>query len=206
MVRRGAAEHAARLARRHTDLSVGLHIDLGEWELRDGAWRVRDWVVDPDDRAAVARELASQLQRFTRLMGREPSHLDSHQHTHRDEPARSVVAEMGTRMGVPVRGLSGDVVSRGDFFAMDGKGSPCPDAISVDRLVQIISEVPVGVTELACHPGDPTRLQSDYASERRTELETLCDPRVRGALREWGVSLRSHHTIRSGEEAAWIGK
>ena len=38
MVRWPAAAPAAELARA-SELSVGLHLDLGEWEYRDGEWR-----------------------------------------------------------------------------------------------------------------------------------------------------------------------
>src|SRR5688572_28379081 len=38
MVRWPAAAAAASYARARPELSVGLHLDLGEWVLRDGAW------------------------------------------------------------------------------------------------------------------------------------------------------------------------
>ena len=38
MVRAPAAAEAAAAAHDHPRLSVGLHLDLGEWICRDGAW------------------------------------------------------------------------------------------------------------------------------------------------------------------------
>src|SRR5437764_14850027 len=38
MVRWPAAVEAARYARRHPGLSLGLHVDLGEWAYLDGQW------------------------------------------------------------------------------------------------------------------------------------------------------------------------
>src|SRR4051794_39741974 len=41
MVRWPAAAEAAACARSHPRLAVGLHLDLGEWECRDGTWVAR---------------------------------------------------------------------------------------------------------------------------------------------------------------------
>src|SRR5690349_482814 len=60
MVRWPAAGEAAAYARAHPDLSVGLHLDLGEWEFRGGAWVARYEVVPPGDAAAAAEEAARQ--------------------------------------------------------------------------------------------------------------------------------------------------
>src|SRR5919199_1733575 len=82
MVRWPAAGEAAAYARAHPALSLGLHVDLGEWAYRDGAWVQLYQVVPEDDRAAVAEELSRQLAAFRALVGRHPTHLDSHQHVH----------------------------------------------------------------------------------------------------------------------------
>src|ERR1700688_857547 len=91
MVRWPGAAQAATYAQAHPELSVGLHLDLGEWAYRNGEWVPLYQLVDENDAAAVAREVEAQLATFRRLMGQDPTHFDSHQHSHRQEPARSVV-------------------------------------------------------------------------------------------------------------------
>ena len=49
MVRWAAAPAAARWADAHPEVSVGLHVDLGEWVFRDGAWAPLYEVVPLDD-------------------------------------------------------------------------------------------------------------------------------------------------------------
>src|SRR5690242_9856069 len=66
MVRQPAAEAAAEDARTVPALSVGLHVDLAEWEVRDGEWCTRYRWVDPDDVDAVGGEVQSQLVLFER--------------------------------------------------------------------------------------------------------------------------------------------
>jgi predicted glycoside hydrolase/deacetylase ChbG (UPF0249 family) len=199
MVRWPAAEEAAAYARRRPDLNVGLHFDLGEWEYADGDWRARYEVVDVDDREAVEKELARQLDAFRRLLGRDPTHLDSHQHVHRHEPARSAVRQAGRRLGIPVRHDSPHVRYMGDFYGQDGRGWPVPDAITADGLLGLLERLDGGVTEIGCHPAEPDDppLDSTYRDERLVELETLCDGRVRDAVDRLGIRLASFTKARA---------
>ncbi|HEX2024605.1 MAG TPA: ChbG/HpnK family deacetylase [Acidimicrobiales bacterium] len=191
MVRWPAAGPAAAYARAHPRLSVGLHLDLGEWEYADGRWRARYEVVDTDDADAVDAEVGRQIAAFHRLLGRHPTHLDSHQHVHRNEPVRAALRRAGDRLGVPVRHHHAGVRYRGDFYGQDARGWPFPQAITVAGLVGVLETLPEGVTELGCHPGEPDGLDSTYRAERAAEVETLCDPRVRSALERLGIGLRS---------------
>ena len=131
MVRWPAAAEAAAYARR-SSLSVGLHLDLGEWEYRDGEWHERYQVLANETPDSVARELSRQLGQLERLIGRPPTHLDSHQHVHRDEPARTALLQAGERLGIPVRSFTPGITYSGAFFGQDAKGTPVPDAITVD--------------------------------------------------------------------------
>src|SRR5262245_59379506 len=87
MVRWPAAVEAAAYARRAAGLSTGLHVDLGEWICDQGTWRSLYHVVAVDNPVAVKDEIGRQLLRFRELIGRDPTHLDAHQHQHRREPA-----------------------------------------------------------------------------------------------------------------------
>jgi len=190
MVRWPAAAEAAAYARRGR-LSVGLHLDLGEWQYRAGEWRERYTVVDTGDAEAVGAEVARQLDLFERLVGRGPSHLDSHQDVHRKEPAKGALAAAGARLGVPVRGAVPDIAYSGAFYGQNSRGAQFPEAITVAGLVETIEALPPGTTELACHPAADVDHETTYAQERLQELETLCDPRVRAALEREGVALLS---------------
>ena len=198
MVRWPGAEHAAAYARR-TSLAVGLHLDLGEWVCSEGEWRPRYEVVDIDDAHAVAEELERQLGRFAELMGRPPSHLDSHQHVHREQPVRSELLRAGELLGVPVRHFTPGIHYTGAFFGHDGTETPVPGAITVEALVGVIEELPSGVTELACHPAAEVDHESSYGHERLQELETLCDQRVRAAIEGGGIALRSFAELSSAQ-------
>jgi predicted glycoside hydrolase/deacetylase ChbG (UPF0249 family) len=191
MVRWPEAEDAAAWARR-TSLSVGLHLDLGDWEWREGEWHIRYEVVDMEDLDAIAAEIERQLERFERLIGRPPTHLDTHQHVHlKYPPVLQALGPAGQRLGVPVRGLTPGIAYSGVFYGQDGKGAPAPDLITADALVKLIEALPPGVTELGCHPASEADRDWVYREERVKEVEALCDPRVRAAIDRCGVALRS---------------
>jgi predicted glycoside hydrolase/deacetylase ChbG (UPF0249 family) len=192
MVRWPAATEAAAYCRDQPSLSLGLHLDLGEWRYRGGRWQTLYQVVSTDDPESVAAEIARQLATFRRLVGRQPTHVDSHQHVHLREPVRSVLMDAVRPLGIPTRACSPEPRYCGDFYGQTGMGEPWPEGITVDTLVRIVAALPAGITELSCHPGLGDDLDSVYRSERAEEVGALCDPRVRAALAEHHVRLASH--------------
>jgi chitin disaccharide deacetylase len=192
MVRAGHAEQAAAYAHAHPRLSVGLHVDLGEWRYTGERWVAAYEVVDTADDAAVGAEVAAQVERFCALMGRAPTHLDAHQHAHREEPARSVVLEHGRRLGVPVRSFTPGLRYEGGFYGQSGRGEPWPEGIAPEALCELLHTLPPGASELGCHPAIDDDSGSSYCAERTVETATLCDPHVRDVLREEDIALRSY--------------
>ena len=191
MVRHAAAGPALRQAAEHPGLGVGLHLDFGEWAYRAGEWVAVYEVVDLEDEAAVEREARHQLEHFRALAQREPTHLDSHQHVHRAGPALSVAARLAGDLGVPLRQRTPRVGFCGGFYGRTATGEPFPEGITVATLVGLIDDLPDGVTELCCHPGEAGVVDPAYDRERAHELRSLCDERVVAALRRNGVTLTS---------------
>jgi predicted glycoside hydrolase/deacetylase ChbG (UPF0249 family) len=189
MVHGAAAGAAGALAREHAALAVGLHLDLAEWTLRDGEWHPVYQRVDAEDAYAVTAEVNRQLAMFEELVGRAPTHLDSHQHVHRDEPVRSILLGHGRRLGIPVRHY-GPARYCGAFYGQGRAGTPLPDAITVAALVRLVRGLGQGRTELCCHPSASPPPASDYGAERLVELEALCAAEVVAAVRAAGIRLR----------------
>jgi predicted glycoside hydrolase/deacetylase ChbG (UPF0249 family) len=168
---------------------------LGEWAFRNESWVALYEVVPLDDRAEVAREILRQLDLFCTFTGRNPTHLDSHQHVHREEPVRSIMVAIAHQRSIPLRHFSPQISFCGAFYGQTDKGEPYPQAITVEALVQVISQLPAGVTELACHPGLDENLETMYCRERIDEVQTLCDGSVRSAIAAMGIELRSFQNL-----------
>ena len=191
MVRQPAVASAATYAKANPELGIGLHMDLGEWEWRDDAWFQVWQVVPTEDADAVAGEIERQLDIFHSLMGRAPTHLDSHQHLHQHEPVRSVALAFAERLGIPLRGVSGGIAFCGSFYGHGAKGAPFPEGITVGNLSSLLRQLPVGTTELSCHPGLDEALASCYRLERLTEVEVLCNDDILAAINGEGIKLIS---------------
>jgi predicted glycoside hydrolase/deacetylase ChbG (UPF0249 family) len=191
MVRQPAAAVAAAYARTKGRISVGLHLDLGEWIYRSAEWVPLYSVVSTEDAKAVAAEIAHQLARFQQLMGKNPTHLDSHQHVHRNEPVRSIAVESARQMGIPLRDFNPEIRYCGDFYGQTGEGESWPEGISFANLKTILAGLPHGITELGCHPGYGDGLETIYRAERAMETAVLCRPELRVNLKELGVELCS---------------
>jgi predicted glycoside hydrolase/deacetylase ChbG (UPF0249 family) len=192
MVHQPAAAHAAQFAQ---TIDLGLHLDLGEWVFRGGEWIQQYERVSLQDRVAVEREIRRQLGLFEQLTGMQPSHLNSHQHIHLQEPLRSVAKQIADEVGVPLRGIARGFHYCGAFYGQSGRGFPCVDAISATSLVKLLATLPPGITELGCHPGNDDALDSVYCVERSIEVATLCDPRVRRAIEDAGIRLATFREL-----------
>ena len=198
MVRHGAAEQAAALARRLPRLGVGLHIDLWESAFRGGQW-VRLYSRADDEPASIEREVQAQLARFRALMGRQPDHLDTHQHVHRREPAASLVARAARELDLPLRG-DGTARYVGGFYGQDDVGGPYPEGIGVERLIELLDALEPGLTEFGCHPGHvaagDTLGGTSYRIERNVECATLCNPRVLARVARGDIVLTTYAGVR----------
>jgi predicted glycoside hydrolase/deacetylase ChbG (UPF0249 family) len=189
MVRQPAAKAAADYARGCASLGVGLHLDLGEWAYVNGAWSTVYEVVDLQDAEQVSRESERQFAEFIRLIGRPPTHLDSHQHVHRAEPVRTIAATLAGRLHVPLRDVTPGVRYCGEFYGQDGRGTPAPQCIAVDALIRLLKTLPQGVTEMGCHPGLDSKLDSCYRAEREIEVRTLCSAAARETIENASLRL-----------------
>ena len=189
MTRWLAAGEAALYARRHPRLSVGLHFDLGEWRYQEGDWKPIYTVAPLEDKSAVECELLHQLDTFRCLLGKNPSHINSHQHVHMREPVRSVALAVCDRLGIPLREFSPEIHYSMKFYGQTKEGLPFPVGIGREWLTDLLSNLPLGLSVLVCHPGEAADLRTSYQSERHEELKILCDLRIRAAIEELNIKL-----------------
>lgn len=179
------SDDAARLARHTLGMSFGLHADVPP-ELIEGR------APDATERCRLALE--RQIGRFEALMGRPPTHLDSHHNAHRHAALAPAFREVAARHGLPLREHSAArYFSR--FYGRWG-GDSHPEQIAVPSLARMLeTEMGPGLTELSCHPGHPD-VPTGYFLEREAELRTLSDPRVPEIIARLGFVLVSYHDYR----------
>jgi predicted glycoside hydrolase/deacetylase ChbG (UPF0249 family) len=183
-----ASSEAARLARECASLSVGLHATLP-----DGEWKSE---ADLPAAAAVRAALEAQLSRFEQLLGRPPTHLDSHHHIHTRPFLLPHFEELASHCAIPLRDCSGVRYCSRFYGQWDGESRP--EEVSAGALIRILdAETADGVVELGCHPGRPDPgLTSSYSAERELELRALCDERVRSFVEQQAIVLVGFDEVR----------
>jgi predicted glycoside hydrolase/deacetylase ChbG (UPF0249 family) len=202
--------HAASLARATPTLDLGVHLVLTyarplsdparipSLVREDGSFRRPSALLArPIDRDEALTEYRAQYERARELVGREPTHIDTHHWIH-DHPALSwAVCELARETGAAARthtpGQRDEYRAKGvrtpDHFTREFQH---PGHIEVADLLALLSRLEDGVTELMCHPGEPDPelvATSAYARERPIELTTLTDQSVRAALGREGIAL-----------------
>ena len=205
---------AAKLARATPSLDVGVHLVVTFDGPTGDAKRLRT-LVDKDgrffrptellsrhiDREEALLEYRAQYRRARELLGRAPTHLDTHHWVH-DHPALEwAIGELARETGAAARIHSDEQRDR-----LRARGVRTPDHfarefqhegnVGVDPLLALLERLATqgGVTELMCHPGEADEgmvRKSSYARERPTELATLTDGRVRAAINDLGITLAS---------------
>ena len=193
MVNTPATVAAVKLARAYPHLGVGLHVNFtGEGEC----------LVDLQDRQAVKRELEEQFNRFVDLTGQFPTHLDSHQHVHREFNVGHLFIKLSLCYGLPLRGYS-EVVYNSRFYGQWEYGKTEERYISVEFLISLLKAAEGGFTEIACHPGYVVaEFTPVYNKERGIELKSLTDPRVKAAIEEEDIQLINYRDYLRFAEAA----
>lgn len=190
-------------------LGVGVHLNLTHGTPVAAPRRVPS-LVDAegrfvrDAREAAARakvdeariELGTQIDVFRGIMGRFPTHLDTHHHVGRFEPILEVVLDFARALRVPVR--SQDAGARA---AARSLGIRTPDHFmgesgaqaywSRERVLEQLAALPAGLSEFMTHPGyfDDELAYSRYGRQRETELAGLTHPDVRQAVEGHGIRL-----------------
>jgi predicted glycoside hydrolase/deacetylase ChbG (UPF0249 family) len=171
------------------------------------------------DLAEVEQEFAAQIERMFEL-GFTPSHIDGNNHIHIFPGIAAVVARLAVSFGIgrirlPLeaawsqnwqwdgkRRFIGLLSRRAEpFFTAADLVSPqyfagisFPRPGSVEDLQSLLRTLPVGVTELMCHPGYSAAAKSSSfsTSEREEEMNALINVQIIEQIRESSIQLISY--------------
>ena len=199
-----AFDHAVALARETPQLDIGVHLVLvGAPGFPATLKRLTAAVAL--GRIRIYDQLARQVQKILDA-GLQPTHLDTHKHTHMLPPVLDAVARIARQFRIPwvrrpiplripflVSALQNKLARYGcrttDHFA----GFEITGGYDTPGLAAVIRNLPDGLTEFMCHPGfcgDELRAASTRLKDsRRIELEALTSPEARRAIDESAVTL-----------------
>ena len=203
-------QHAVMLAKDHAaTLDVGVHLTLiGERALS------RPGKALPESPQAlafaavfrtfnIAKELEAQITRVLEA-GIQPTHLDTHKHSHLLPQVAEAVGELSERHRIrwvrrplpkPLLGAMSLARLRRHGCQMTDHflGFDMTGLFGTVELERLIRSLPEGLSEFMCHPGrlgDQLRAARTRLKEsRQRELEALTSPSVKTAVQAAGVQL-----------------
>ncbi len=225
------AHEMAAMLREAPDLGVGIHLNLttGTPVLPPSAIPT---VVNREGRFSKAllhlrfrvnleearREWSAQVEKGIELLGRLPTHLDTHRYLQGYPGFAAVLVEVARKYRIPAvrclypdmtpvgalrrwspTGLVMDRYLRRSAAVMATAGVRCPDAsiagdFDLPLLLDRLAKVGEGVTEFVTHPGevdDRLRSLSSLVEQRQVELAALTAPEARRRVEELGIRLVS---------------
>ena len=205
MVRWPAPPRGRRLRAQPPGLGLGLHVDLGEWASRDGDWEpVYEVVPLERPRRGRGARCERSSRRFRELTGRDPTHLDSHQHVHNwRRPVASVFRRAGRELGVPLRHHDPRRPLLRRPLRPDADGEPIPERDHAsETLIEIIAEPAARHHRARLPPRPGRRHDSVYdASARRRWRSCATRACARRSSGE-GIALRSFADLRRAAPAS----
>jgi predicted glycoside hydrolase/deacetylase ChbG (UPF0249 family) len=196
----GAAfDDAVELARQNPDLDIGVHLVLVDLE---GFPPTIPQLIFSLPRMRIYEMLASQVRKVL-AAGIQPTHLDTHKHTHLLPPVFNAVVRIADEFHIPwVRRRFGPfrwLPTRGCRSTDHFSGFRLTGRYGATELAQVIRSLPEGSTEFMCHPGLCTEerraARTRLKDSRRRELDALTSPEVRAALEESGVKLARYRDL-----------
>lgn len=220
-----AWREAVELSRTNPSLGVGVHLTLtalkpvlppgqvpslvdSQGKFRRQLWRAPLW-----RRREVEREWRAQILRLLET-GLNPTHLDSHHHTHLWPGLIKVIEKLAREFGIPavrfispesfqIMGIGGleRRIAGVSWLKAQKLALALPDTVAGieafpgnrEGMSVYLSRLQPGVHELYCHPGSSGDLElakiSSLTEGRVGETELICAPWFREVLADYGISL-----------------
>ena len=223
MANGNAFEDAVRLARETPTLDIGCHLVLvqGRSVVSGNAFpeKLNDvYVALAKGQLDVYGELRAQIEKIV-AAGLQPTHVDSHKHTHMVPKVFRAVARLAHEFKIPYVRLPLDTtipapdVSRRllrryyERLARDYDvrmtdhfiGFRLTGSLTEKTLASALKLVKEGTTEFMCHPGilgpELQKAATRLKESRVRELEALVSPRIREVMAAEAIHLAAFHTV-----------
>ncbi len=190
-----------RQIRKSRSLGVGIHLNITLGSPSAGVKRVSS-LLDENGKfrrrpqrvkaGDVETEWRAQIRLFKKMMGRLPTHLDTHHHLHAQSLYLKIIRRLSAEFRLPFRRpfpvsiQSRDVT---DSFFGD---------LNVQRywkkpaLMRCLKRLPEGTSEMMCHPGyvdAALRRISSLTTGRGQERRLFAQPSLRKWLAREGIQL-----------------
>ncbi|MGL5656854.1 MAG: ChbG/HpnK family deacetylase [Fusobacteriaceae bacterium] len=180
MINQKFTKHAIRLSKLYPKISIGLHITLDKGYSLSGVSSLTNergelqnsqYLLKNGKEEDFYREIELQLEKFIELVGKRPTHLDTHHHIHlRNETALNAVKRIAEKYNFKYRTQE---ILMEEFYSNNAN-----KAFLLSKLESEKREL----TEIMCHPGFYDLYLSKistYNLKRVDELEILLEEEIK---------------------------
>ncbi|WP_167629854.1 ChbG/HpnK family deacetylase [Listeria valentina] len=194
-----ATEYAGTEAQNYPKLGIGVHLTLtAGFPLTNPKTLIQPGGAFLDQltlrktevsETEVLKEWQAQIDRFEKLIGKKPTHLDSHHDVHFNPRFFEIAKALAEERGIPLRGADPRIPNVQNAF-------PDSESISPESFIQHLNKQQnYSGTELFCHPGFcdlELRQLSSYNEARKLELNVLINPVVQAYLADSQFELSTY--------------
>jgi predicted glycoside hydrolase/deacetylase ChbG (UPF0249 family) len=205
MVTMPEVEHGLALSKDYPNLGIGLHLnctlskpltDCKSLIKENGDFYKPRENPNQDlfDEEEIYQEFLAQYELFVKLVGRKPTHIDSHLYAHQVYPkAKAAALRLANEKGIAIREFQSEgykqAIFYGDFKYKDGE--------TMEQLMEklVSDDAPIlksDVVELMCHPAyidNDLFTLSTYTIGRIKELDILTSENVKSFVKKNNIEL-----------------
>ncbi|MGI6700254.1 MAG: carbohydrate deacetylase [Christensenellales bacterium] len=210
MVNMPGTQSAATIARENPNIAVGLHVNISLGSplsngpsLTENGLFLKPSALSSDNRydeEELYQEMRAQYHCFVELIGRRPTHVDSHLYAHQKlTKANCAIRRLAEEEKLPVRDMATSRYSR-TYFEGNFKVKPgeTQEDLKEKCLHLIKSLLGYPVAELMVHPAFPDEWllnNSSYNTQRSMEHAVLTDPDICQYISKAAVTLATFRDL-----------
>ena len=141
------------------------------------------------------REWKAQIERFIKLAGKKPTHIDSHHHVHLLPQHHYVVIKLAKEYDLPIRQRD-QIINNYQYVRCNDQFYK--DNVNYEYLTSAINDIDE-YGEIMCHPAllDWRLYQmSSYNIPRMKELDLLCDKKIKQFIKDKDIELINYSNLK----------
>lgn len=195
---------------RRKNLGVGIHLNVTLGKPVSEPSRIQS-LLNPEGRfrklkvpgtclapSELAHEYQNQINRFHKVFGRLPTHLDTHHQVHDEVLFLEVLSKIAIKNKLPLRRSRLKMKIRTTDFIF---GNLTVEGYwRQEPLETILKNLPQGTSEIMCHPGKidaDLRAISSFTTGREAEWKLFRSPQLREFVVRQGIQLTHFGVILS---------
>lgn len=201
-------EHAIELSKQYPDLKIGLHLNIalgkpltkGQSLVGHGGQFIKPKNLDPNhffSEEEVYDEIEAQYEKFLLLLGRKPTHLDSHLFTtDSNDIMRKCAIRLADKYHLPLRNYDIKGFQHVRFVQYRTYQAEVGLNYIYDNIQDIVK---YDYTEIMTHPAYMDSYimnKSSYNLKRLEELDFLTNERTKQMIKDYNIDLISYEDVK----------